>query len=374
MPGIARDFVFDPPASLETRPDGTASLTGTAYSRANPTWEIAVDVELSGFTTTPPSGSPKLELRSEAYASAGGPVDPSTWGYYPDFSGVVVGAGELEGAVWSLTRRGPAYQVGPGANGKNAADGGSGWFNWTEESPPTGPLSFAASGHGDFNLTGIGACGVETCNGLDDDGDGSVDEGLDDWDGDGLANCVDPEICNGDDDDGNGQVDDGIDPLVFELGVFDLAVSPAWNGALEFLTNDTFYTSFSYDVTTQIDPAPAIPAQLSPVLVSTIDPNRPAADATERLDLHFDVAQPRQDVVFEFSRYGSETAEVFVDMDGEPVAVVFGTSEGQHDLVTIELGELPVGAHTLSLVYAGGGADNGFYIDALRVRDRACAN
>jgi hypothetical protein len=31
----------------------------------------------------------------------------------------------------------------------------------------------------------------EECNGLDDDGDGQVDEGLADLDGDGLADCVD---------------------------------------------------------------------------------------------------------------------------------------------------------------------------------------
>lgn len=36
------------------------------------------------------------------------------------------------------------------------------------------------------------AAADETCNGLDDDGDGQVDEGYADQDGDGIADCVDP--------------------------------------------------------------------------------------------------------------------------------------------------------------------------------------
>ena len=34
---------------------------------------------------------------------------------------------------------------------------------------------------------------VEHCNGVDDDGDGLVDEGFDDSDGDGIADCVDDD-------------------------------------------------------------------------------------------------------------------------------------------------------------------------------------
>lgn len=40
------------------------------------------------------------------------------------------------------------------------------------------------------------APGPETCNGLDDNGDGRVDEGFPDLDGDGIANCVDPDDDN----------------------------------------------------------------------------------------------------------------------------------------------------------------------------------
>jgi hypothetical protein len=48
------------------------------------------------------------------------------------------------------------------------------------------------------------APGPEICNGLDDNGDGRVDEGFPDRDGDGIADCVD-------DDDDNDGVADGLD-------------------------------------------------------------------------------------------------------------------------------------------------------------------
>jgi hypothetical protein len=44
---------------------------------------------------------------------------------------------------------------------------------------------------------------VEECNGLDDDCDGSIDEEFDDFDSDGLMDCVDPDDDNDDDPDDN---------------------------------------------------------------------------------------------------------------------------------------------------------------------------
>jgi hypothetical protein len=52
---------------------------------------------------------------------------------------------------------------------------------------------------------------VEECNGLDDDGDGAVDEDFPDTDGDGIADCMDIEECDGLDNDGNGVIDEGFD-------------------------------------------------------------------------------------------------------------------------------------------------------------------
>ncbi|MEZ4438268.1 MAG: thrombospondin type 3 repeat-containing protein [Polyangiaceae bacterium] len=65
----------------------------------------------------------------------------------------------------------------------------------------------------DTDLDGIGdACDVETCDGLDNDGDNTVDEGFPDADSDNIADCVDScpnqPFADGDSD----GIDDCVDP------------------------------------------------------------------------------------------------------------------------------------------------------------------
>jgi hypothetical protein len=52
---------------------------------------------------------------------------------------------------------------------------------------------------------------AEECDGVDNNGDGVVDEGFSDSDGDGSADCVGTERCDGVDNNGNGEVDEGYD-------------------------------------------------------------------------------------------------------------------------------------------------------------------
>jgi hypothetical protein len=64
----------------------------------------------------------------------------------------------------------------------------------------------------DTDNDGIADCqDVETCDGVDNNGDGRVDEGFPDADGNGVADCVGTESCDGVDNDGDGQVDEGFD-------------------------------------------------------------------------------------------------------------------------------------------------------------------
>jgi hypothetical protein len=64
----------------------------------------------------------------------------------------------------------------------------------------------------DTDSDGIADCqDVETCDGIDNNGDGRLDEGFSDGDGDGIADCVGTEVCDGVDNNENGQVDEGFD-------------------------------------------------------------------------------------------------------------------------------------------------------------------
>lgn len=52
---------------------------------------------------------------------------------------------------------------------------------------------------------------VEDCDGKDNNGDGAIDEGFPDADSDGVADCVGTEVCDGVDNNGNGETDEGFD-------------------------------------------------------------------------------------------------------------------------------------------------------------------
>ena len=151
MPGIAKDLVFAEPASFQVFADGTAQLTGLVHEINDPNKIFAVTVDLSGYTTSAPAGSPKKQLPSSAYAP-NGPADPSTWWYYPTWSATLVGQVAYAGAVVTVTRKGPAWQVGIGANNKNAHFGASAWFYYNTQSQPSGSIQFPNSGSGDFNI------------------------------------------------------------------------------------------------------------------------------------------------------------------------------------------------------------------------------
>ncbi len=52
---------------------------------------------------------------------------------------------------------------------------------------------------------------IEECDGRDNDGDGTVDEGFADDDHDGTPDCLGVEVCDGQDNDADGLVDEGFD-------------------------------------------------------------------------------------------------------------------------------------------------------------------
>ena len=151
IPGIARDFVWETHGLWIENVDGTAEFNGVMHEINDPDKIFVVSVSLSGRTYDEPNGSPKKQLPSSAYAP-NGPADTSEWYYYPTWSGTLVGAGTYAGAEVALSRSGPAFQVGIGANNKNVEFGTSAWFSYQTLNQPTTGTTFRNSGRGDFNL------------------------------------------------------------------------------------------------------------------------------------------------------------------------------------------------------------------------------
>ncbi|MGB0641082.1 MAG: MopE-related protein, partial [Myxococcota bacterium] len=66
-------------------------------------------------------------------------------------------------------------------------------------------------GHPDTDDDNIADCvDTEDCDGVDNNGDGIIDEGFD-LDGDGEADCPSAEVCDGEDNDQDGLVDEDFD-------------------------------------------------------------------------------------------------------------------------------------------------------------------
>jgi len=115
-------------ASFTEFNDGTASFTALAISNSDSGVRWNIDVTFTGRTTTPPAGSPK----SDGCHNAG-----TDYYYYTGTNGTITGANKIAGASLTVGRDGEAFQVGTGANMKDAnIFGASGWLSYTVTSQP----------------------------------------------------------------------------------------------------------------------------------------------------------------------------------------------------------------------------------------------
>lgn len=133
---------------------GTARLRGTIRDTKNSRRTFIVDGAFSGFVAAnqpAPVGSPHTTgLKSSSLKKNNGPIDPDTWRYYTRFTVLLTGGGDMSGWRVRLTRRGPAFQVGVGANVYNGNLGASNWFN--VEVLSKGSKSWNARATGDINI------------------------------------------------------------------------------------------------------------------------------------------------------------------------------------------------------------------------------
>lgn len=115
--------------------DGTATLKGTVVDNNDAQITLEVDVTYTGRTTSTPSGSPKNhDCNTE---------NTDGWVYYTDVSGTV---SQTDGSwSFSITRKGPSFQIGNGANvteDEVGRLGGSGWFDTSDRNFNRGDFNF----------------------------------------------------------------------------------------------------------------------------------------------------------------------------------------------------------------------------------------
>lgn len=156
---------------------------------------------------------------------------------------------------------------------------------------------------------------------------------------------------------------------IWQIGTTNGAVDPQNS---EFLPGTGLHNLFTYNVTGNPDNEvlnPDLPGYLSNRPLSEIDPNRPQIQGANALELFFFLDEDYTDVSFTVNRYGSETDYVFLDerygSGINPEWTLVGPGEGLWATFNLELGNLTAGFHSIIIQYAGGGTDNGHYIDSL---------
>ncbi len=143
--------------------------------------------------------------------------------------------------------------------------------------------------------------------------------------------------------------------VVWQIGIPE-------NGFAEFPADSTFFDVFEYHV--QTDPDDEINAPNFPgYLAFEANPSVPFRGARE-VNIFFNTTGTLLDTSLVYSRGGSETTDVL--LDGVLMAVSLGLGEFCCNTVNVPLGNLDPGDYTLTLLYQGGGVDDGSVIDMLR--------
>ncbi len=140
--------------------NGTARITGLAVNNddSNIKWRIDVSLADRTFTVNPDSVKAPECL----------PLNVSDWYLYNETTGTFTGEGYMQGAVANMYRRGPAFQLGTGANEteKNSRFNGGGWHHIEFLSQPdNGIILENTVGDLNLNLTGSTLTEEESCTG-----------------------------------------------------------------------------------------------------------------------------------------------------------------------------------------------------------------
>lgn len=155
--------------------------------------------------------------------------------------------------------------------------------------------------------------------------------------------------------------------VVWQIGDIDGVVDPIV-GASEYPDDGNFDLTFDYIVGSDSDPInnPSMPGYLGPQNVGAIAADgRPATDTAALLSLLFTLDAGINNVTLTYGRYGSESDRVY--LDGGLFEILPISAEGGFQEYSFDLGDLAIGDHVIAIDYDGGGANNGHYIDYLRL-------
>ena len=177
-------------------------------------------------------------------------------------------------------------------------------------------------------------------------------------------------------------IDSASAATIWQIGYQDNGQTT--NHYSEFLPGTQFYNSFTYNVTTNPDNSishPLLPGYLGNTSLYYIDPLRYQIAGANTLEILFSLDTAMDNVVFNYGRGGSETDNMWLDHQNgggitpgpapAPGWTIVGPGEGLFSTFAFNFGNLAAGQHSITLQYAGGGWDNGHYIDYMTLSGNA---
>lgn len=141
------DFIPDAGKFTVGAQNATAALTGTIQNQEFSSLQMVVDV-------TWVLNDPNVQQVQKH----GGGAHDGTWSFFDMTTATLTGIGDLAGLTLALydfpVAGNVPFQLGNGANDKNAGLGAAGWFGWNVLTTGSynGPAANLPSNHGDFNI------------------------------------------------------------------------------------------------------------------------------------------------------------------------------------------------------------------------------
>ncbi len=169
--------------------DGTADFSAVIINNDDSSIKFNLEVTFSDRTYHAPDGSPKSNMcYNESTAD---------WYYYTTTRGSLTGLDYAAGAQIIFDRRGPAFQVGTGANVTDSEIfGGSGWLDLVIRRQPYSNLQLSGS-RGDINIRLSGSSLPEDCDNLTSGGKiGNYELACEPFDAANIVNLESPSGGN----------------------------------------------------------------------------------------------------------------------------------------------------------------------------------
>lgn len=129
----------------------------------------------------------------------------------------------------------------------------------------------------------------------------------------------------------------------------------------------SFLNNYSYNFGSVSRDNPTKYSSATPGYLYTTPSSFSSLYTSNRLNFQFEIGIAYTELFLNFGRAGSEIDEIY--LDGVYIGSIEGSGEGVSGDYHVSLNNVGIGVHNITIAYAGGGLNNGHYIDYLQLEN-----